>query len=93
MLRSPDEIAASLKSRNFFSIEKSHLLTTTYLLSADIASRVLDRMVISYDDLLAHPKESVIQLANDLSISEETAAERINDIDSFIVPRLSLIHI
>lgn len=88
VLRSPDEIAASLKKRNFFNQEKSHLLTTSYLLSADISSRTLDRVVVSYDDLLVHPKESVCHLANDLSISKETVAEKMNAIESFIAPRL-----
>ena len=88
VLRSPHEIAASLEKRNFFSNEKSYLLTSSYLLSADAESRELDRVVISYDDLLDRPKSSVYHLAEGLSISNEIIENGLNDIDSFIAPRL-----
>ena len=50
--REPGEIAASLRSRNGFSAEKSTLLTLRYTLDAEAASRKGTHATIDYADLL-----------------------------------------
>lgn len=50
--REPGEIAASLKSRNGFSAEKSALLTLRYTLDAEAASRGGIRATVDYGALL-----------------------------------------
>lgn len=50
--REPGEIAASLRSRNGFSAEKSTLLTLRYTLEAEAASRGGRRATVDYADLL-----------------------------------------
>ena len=51
-LRNPMEVAASLKARNGFAPELSHLLWLRYMLDAERATRGGPRVVVSYDSLM-----------------------------------------
>ncbi|MBY5935553.1 hypothetical protein KUV51_21270 [Tateyamaria omphalii] len=51
-LRNPIEVAASLKARNDFAPELSHLLWLRYMLEAERATRGQARVVISYDGMM-----------------------------------------
>ncbi|MFT6783785.1 MAG: hypothetical protein ACJA1A_003726, partial [Saprospiraceae bacterium] len=75
LLREPSEIAASLKKRNFFSESKSHLLTASHWLSAEHATRGLQRSFVTFDDLLRQPDAIVQFLIDKLVLAIESIDE------------------
>ena len=68
ILRNPSEIAASLEQRNYFSKNKSYLLTTTHLLLSEYYSRTLSRTIITYDQLLDKPFDTIQHIIDHLTI-------------------------
>lgn len=55
MVRSPYEVAASLKTRDGMAKDKALLLWTTYMLASEHSTRGRRRLFATYDDLLANP--------------------------------------
>lgn len=51
-LRSPAEVAASLKARNDFPLAKGYLVWLRNVLDAELATREQERVFVSYEDLL-----------------------------------------
>ena len=51
-LRSPAEVAASLKVRNDFPLAKGYLVWLRNVLDAELATREQERVFVSYEDLL-----------------------------------------
>ena len=50
LLRSPTEISLSLENRDHFSIQKSHILWTNYLMAIELSTRADKRIFIDYTD-------------------------------------------
>ena len=74
--RHPLEVAASLAKRNQFSVQKSVMLWMKHMLDAERYTRHSPRCILSFEQLLAHPAEtltrliSVLQLAFPVTIEE-----------------------
>jgi hypothetical protein len=80
-LRSPAEVAASLKRRDGMTIQKSALLYLAYLLDAEQNTREKDRLIVTYSELLADP----------LSVLEKIDARCENDFHSRGREQLALV--
>lgn len=55
VLRSPIEISLSLENRDHFSIQKSHILWTNYLMAIELSTRAEKRIFINFPDFLKSP--------------------------------------
>jgi glycosyltransferase involved in cell wall biosynthesis len=55
VLRSPIEISLSLENRDQFSIQKSHILWTNYLMAIELSTRAEKRIFIDFPDFLKSP--------------------------------------
>ncbi len=55
VLRSPIEISLSLENRDHFSIQKSHILWTNYLMAIELSTRAEKRIFIDFPDFLKSP--------------------------------------
>ena len=78
-LRNPMEVVQSLKKRNNFSTNKSHLLTTTHLLNAEKHSKDYPRIFISYDQLIEDPNRCVSAIVDGLKL--ESSVNDLKDIN------------
>jgi hypothetical protein len=84
-LRSPFEVARSLRTRNGFSIEKGLLLWLRHSLDAERMTRSLPRAILTVDEFLADWRGSALRIARDFGIvwprfDDESAAR----IDRFL---------
>lgn len=59
VLRSPIEISLSLENRDQFSIQKSHILWTNYLMAIELSTRAEKRIFIDFPDFLQSPIETL----------------------------------
>lgn len=86
--RNPFEVAASLQKRNHLAQEKTLLLWMDYQLKAELYSRNMPRIFVSYLEFLANPVNSLntISKALDIDIGVDPATEKA--ILSFIDPQL-----
>ena len=64
--RNPVEVAQSLRTRNGFELSEGLLLWLTYVLSAERASRGMQRSFISFPQLLKDPVDQMTRLVTDL---------------------------
>jgi hypothetical protein len=69
MVRNPLDVAASLSTRNQFSVEKSVRLWAFYTLSALIWTAKENRVIIEYDDFLEDWESQLRKISNTLLIS------------------------
>ncbi|KAF0206975.1 MAG: hypothetical protein FD139_3630 [Methylocystaceae bacterium] len=88
-VRSPLEVASSLRLRDGFPTSKSLLLWLRHVLDAEAATRTLPRAVLHWPDFLADWRLAVVCASKQMGIvwpklSDRTAAE----IDSFLTPSL-----
>ncbi len=88
-VRSPLEVAASLRVRDGFSTQKSQLLWLRYMLDAERFSRGHDRSFVSYERLLLDWMPVAERIAGDLGLtwSRVNHATRV-EIDRFLSPTL-----
>jgi hypothetical protein len=62
MIRDPDEVARSLHARDRMGAGRSHLLWLRHVTEAEIASRGLTRVVVTFDELLADWRSAVAKI-------------------------------
>ncbi len=87
--RHPDEVAASLASRNGFSAEKSAALWLHHNLAAEASTRGRKRAFIAYDEILDSPSENLAHLADPLNLTWPLAPRATRDpLSDFISPAL-----
>lgn len=67
-IRNPLSVARSLRSRNGFSAEKSYLLWLQHFLPALNRTHGKPRVVVDYDEFLAHPLQQLERIADRLNL-------------------------
>lgn len=88
-IRSPLEVANSLKERNGFSIEKGLLLWVYHFLLAEKYSRGLTRCFTKFDELIHDPQEVIQKLSSSLGINlQGRYQENQEEIAAFLEPDL-----
>jgi hypothetical protein len=75
--RHPDEVAASLESRNGQAYNKSLLMSLSHLLEAERGTRGRRRVVVSYDQLLADWTAVAGRIGTELAIDWPNSPESI----------------
>lgn len=92
-VRSPLEVASSLKKRNAFSLEKSVLLWLDHMLHAELYSRGFPRAFVSFDGLLDDPEGVIDYLAKALKIDFSKKGRDIkSELKDFLEPGLKHHH-
>src|SRR5258706_7450016 len=88
-VRHPLAVAGSLSRRNGFSVEKSVLLWSAYMLAAEAYTRDLPRAFVSYDGLLGDWRAEVgrIEAAHGAALPKMTDAAA-KAVDRFLSPEL-----
>lgn len=71
--RNPLEIAESLKKRNGMSIKNALALWADHMFKAELYSRGLDRVLVSYDDLLNNFSEATSSLSSFIGETKSNA--------------------
>ena len=86
-LRAPVEVAASLRARDNWSEETSHLMWIQHMREAELASRGYRRSVVTFDEVMADWSATVQRLATELSLSWPVApSAAADDVQAFINP-------
>jgi len=80
--RNPIEVANSLKQRNNFSLEKSLILWTHHVLSAEYYSRKYDVLVLTFNKLVNEIDSSIKKLSEFVEINTDKQA--ITNINKFL---------
>lgn len=75
VVRSPEEVAYSLRAREGFSLEQSRLLWLQYTAEAERGTRGLPRAVLLYPDLLADPAVAIARIGRALGVNWPVAFE------------------
>lgn len=88
-VRDPLEVAKSLSKRDGFSVDKSILLWCAYMLAAELYSRDLPRVFVSFDALLIdwRTQAARIEKAHDRALPKLDAAAG-QQIDAFLSPEM-----
>lgn len=84
IVRNPSEVAASLTSRNGFSMVLGMLLWARYYLDAEHATRGWPRAVVAYDDLLADWRGVAGNLSRQLGVDFTLCPAVAEEIDGFL---------
>ena len=85
MVRNPLAVAQSLAKRNGYSVQKSVLLWTSYMLAVERDTRGLDRVFISYDAMLEDWRTALSSVETALGQAlPRAAADAAADIDGFL---------
>ena len=85
-VRNPLEVAASLKSREGFSLSHSLLLWLRHVLEAELQTRQSQRTVLFYEDLLSDPIQAMTKVAEDIGIHwPQSLHDAKAQIDAFLV--------
>lgn len=85
MVRNPLAVAQSLAKRNGYSVQKSVLLWTSYMLAVERDTRGLDRVFISYDAMLEDWRSALSSVETALGQAlPRVAADAAADIDGFL---------
>lgn len=88
-VRNPLEVAASLDRRNRFSYEKSLLLWLRYMVSAEVNSRGLSRVVVGYPNLLKDWRAETDRIGRQLELELPDISELVNaQASEFLSPAL-----
>lgn len=69
VLRDPREVAASLRVRDRWAAEHTHLLWLRHVMEAELATRHIPRCVVSYDDLLRDWRNTAQRIGQQLGIT------------------------
>lgn len=87
-VRNPFEVAASLKARDGFSLEKSLLLWLRHVADAEVETRRYPRSIVLYDDLLSDWRRCMTKVGRDIQVewpvTPDAAAAKI---ESFLSTR------
>lgn len=86
MVRHPDEVAGSLRTRDGLSRARAHLLWMVYLLEAERGTRDVKRAFVSYESLLADWRSTLGRMrdAGLAHIVPEPTPEVASEIDVFL---------
>jgi len=87
-IRSPYEVALSLKKRNNFNFNKSHITLTSHLLSAELHSRKQNRCAVAYNNLLKDPEKVLRSINNSLSLGIATRKIKKDKFRNIVVKKL-----
>ncbi|HPI90080.1 MAG TPA: hypothetical protein PK859_12320 [Spirochaetota bacterium] len=93
-IRNPLEVAASLKKRNNYSMEKSILLWVIHLLEAENNTRQYKRIFVSYSNFINNTEKVIRSIDNYLGLElTESYISKKNEIENFINEELKHYHI
>ncbi|GEM_PF-1598324 len=92
VLRHPMEVARSLQERDSFDSLKGHLLWLVHNREALAASRDLDHMFITFDQLLSDPVNALDRLTSLPSLAHLDPRKSAGDIIRFVRPELKHHH-
>lgn len=84
IVRSPDEVAASLAARNDFTRNYGLLLWANYMAQAEILTRDLPRLICSYGELLTAPEKLLDRVEHDLGVTLPGRSAASAEIKSFL---------
>lgn len=85
-LRSPAAVARSLLARDELAVPIGTLMWTHHMIHAERATRELTRMTMNYDDLIDHPRKTLLAVCHRLGL--DAPEDRLNSAMSFITPAL-----
>ncbi len=86
-VRSPTEVAASLRKRNGFALDKGLLLWGAYQASSEVLTRSYDRIFCRYDDVLVRPASVLDEIEAKLRIElPRRTAQSHAEMDAFVQP-------
>ncbi len=89
VLRSPIEISLSLENRDHFSIQKSHILWTNYLMAIELSTRAEKRIFIDFPDFLESPIETLKRHRKYFKLNDSfPLPEMETEIEEFVSPKL-----
>lgn len=89
ILRSPIEISLSLENRDHFSIQKSHILWTNYLMAIELSTRAEKRIFIDFHEFLKSPIGTLKKLSSYFKLDESfPQTEMEAEIEEFVNPKL-----
>lgn len=89
VLRSPIEISLSLENRDHFSIQKSHILWTNYLMAIELNTRTENRVFIDFPNFLKSPLGTLKRLGKELKLNDPFPhPEKEAEIEEFVNPKL-----
>ncbi len=86
-VRNPLEVAASLKARNRFSEQKSHMMWLRHVIDAERTTRDMPRVFTAYEDLVSQPMAVAGDIFNLLRLRRGSASV-IAGVDRFLAPEL-----
>lgn len=84
VVRRPSEVAASIQKRNGWMPALSELLWLRHVFEAERYSRDLRRCVVTYDDILASPRETMFRALERLGVATAEVSPLGGDLESFI---------
>ncbi|WP_380787666.1 hypothetical protein [Sphingomonas sp. R86521] len=88
-VRPPTEVAASLRKRNGFALDKGLLLWGAYIASAELLTRGHDRVFCRYDNLIVRPASVLDDIETKLRIElPRRTAQAHAAMDAFVRPAL-----
>lgn len=88
-VRPPTEVAASLRKRNGFALDKGLLLWGAYLASAELLTRAHDRVFCRYDNVIVRPASVLDDIETKLRIElPRRTAQAHAAMDAFVRPAL-----
>lgn len=90
--RNPISVALSLEARDGFPAEKSHLLWLEHCLPSLLETQGYKRLVISYDRLLASPREQLLRIARLSGLEKPSDADLLEYSESFLDKQLRHSH-
>lgn len=83
-LRNPLNVADSLAHRNNFPPLKSYLLWLEHMLQAVAYTKDSKRLVVSYDELMSHPRQQLLRISDALELPEPVESEVTTYINEFL---------
>jgi hypothetical protein len=88
-IRDPREVAASLLRRNAFNPLFGHFLWLRHVLDAELYTREIDRVFVTYEDLLRDWQTATDRIAHTLKIAWPCSTEESRaDVDAFLDKKL-----
>ncbi len=87
-LRSPDSVVASLSAREGMGANYGRLLWLRHMLDAELATRDIPRIILSYDSVLENWRSAIEPLSKIIGQSWIPSAQQTSAIDAYLRPEL-----
>ena len=87
-LRSPDSVVASLAARESMGPNYGRLLWLRHMLEAELATREMPRIILSYDAVLDDWRSAIEPLSKIVGRSWSPTIQQISAIDAYLKPHL-----